>query len=170
MVNKEDEEKVQKEFLKELEEAEKMPQWKLKRQQGEEVSYQDVNNFLRFSFKQNFPMHKKHVELFESPKMLGDVFESLMGAVFIDGGFEKVIEVFEPIFAPFIVYVAQNSKVLPKEPKEDFLLISAAKLKLTPKLECVPEKVQVDLNELLESLEGEERGREMHQLVRRTQE
>jgi dsRNA-specific ribonuclease len=29
--------------------------------------------------------------MFEPPKILGDVFESLIGAIFIDGGIESVI-------------------------------------------------------------------------------
>jgi len=82
--------------------------------------------------------------------MLGDVFESLLGAIFIDGGFDAVVKVFEPLFSPFIVFIAQHSKTLPKEPKEDLLLICAAKLKKTPKLVCPNEKEQVDLNQLLE--------------------
>lgn len=154
MITQSNKEEVEQCLLKEMEEAARMPAWKLKRQQGEEVSYDDVNNFLRFSFKQNFRMDKKELEFFESPKMLGDVFESLLGAVFIDGGFEAVVKVYEPLFAPFIVFIAQNSKTLPKEPKEDLLLICASQLKKTPKLVCPSEKEQVDLNQLLEQTYG----------------
>jgi len=34
------------------------------------------------------------IEIYEAPKILGDVFEAVMGAVFVDGGIEKVIEVY----------------------------------------------------------------------------
>jgi dsRNA-specific ribonuclease len=36
----------------------------------------------------------REIELFEPPKILGDVFESLMGAIFLDGGIKKVLEVY----------------------------------------------------------------------------
>jgi dsRNA-specific ribonuclease len=31
-------------------------------------------------------MHERNVELFEPNKILGDVFEAVMAAVFVDGG------------------------------------------------------------------------------------
>ncbi len=36
----------------------------------------------------------KETEIFEPPKILGDIFESIVGAVFIDGGIEEVIRVY----------------------------------------------------------------------------
>jgi dsRNA-specific ribonuclease len=34
------------------------------------------------------------IEIYEPSKILGDVFEAIIGAIFIDGGIEKVIEVY----------------------------------------------------------------------------
>ena len=36
-------------------------------------------------------MNGRDIEVFEPPKILGDVFEALIGAIFIDGGIEKVV-------------------------------------------------------------------------------
>jgi dsRNA-specific ribonuclease len=58
--------------------------------------------------------------MFEPPKILGDVFESLIGAIFIDGGIESVIEVYQHLLSPFILFTAKYSKKLYKEPKDDF--------------------------------------------------
>ena len=68
----------------------KLPQYKRK-QKKENATCREINSYLRYSFKPDFQMSARNIELFESPKMLGDVFESILGAVFIDGGFEKVI-------------------------------------------------------------------------------
>ncbi len=69
-------------------------------------------------------MNGKDIEIFEPPKILGDVFEALMGAVFIDGGIGKVVEVYQHILAPFVLFVAKYSKKLNKEPKEDFVILA----------------------------------------------
>ena len=58
--------------------------------------------------------------MFEPPKILGDIFESLVGAIFIDGGIEKVIEVFQHLLSPFILFIAKFNKKLFKEPKDEF--------------------------------------------------
>lgn len=54
----------------------------------------DSDKYLQYSFKKNFLINGKEIEVYEPPKILGDVFESLMGAIFRDGGIEKVIEVY----------------------------------------------------------------------------
>lgn len=57
----------------------------------EELSKKDVNDYLNFSFvKPNFTLNQREIEPFEAPKILGDVFESVMGAIFEDGGMEAV--------------------------------------------------------------------------------
>lgn len=73
----------------------------------------------------------REIELYEPPKILGDVFESIMGAVFMDGGIEAVINVYEHLLAPFILFTAKFSKKLRKEPKEDFFIF-ANLLKIKP--------------------------------------
>lgn len=66
------------------------------------------------------------MEPFECPKLLGDVFESVMGAIFVDGGMDEVIRVYRHIMSPFVLYVANFSKVLYKEHKEEFLWAAIA--------------------------------------------
>ena len=83
--------------------------------------------------------------LFEPSKILGDVFEALIGAIFIDGGMKSVLQVYSHLLAPFILYVAKFSKRLNKEPKEEFLSLSKQK-KLEPKIEPAGE-ILVPLSE-----------------------
>jgi len=67
-------------------------------------------------------MNEFEIEPFKTPKIFGDVFEAIIGAIFIDtGGIEKVIEVLKSLMAPFVLYVAKFSKNIHKEPKEDFI-------------------------------------------------
>jgi dsRNA-specific ribonuclease len=42
--------------------------------------------------------------------MLADVVESLMGAIFLDGGWGKLFSVFGRIMLPFIVYSCKYSE------------------------------------------------------------
>lgn len=65
-------------------------------------------------------MTKYDIEFYQAPKILGDVFEAIIGAIFIDGGIESVIEVLRPLLSPFVLFVAKYSKNMFKEPKEDF--------------------------------------------------
>jgi len=44
-----------------------------------------------YSFWRDFKLNNRDIELFEGPKMLGDVFEAVLGAVFIDGGIRPVL-------------------------------------------------------------------------------
>jgi dsRNA-specific ribonuclease len=76
-------------------------------------------------------MNSHEIEIYEANKILGDVFEAIVGAVFEDGGIEKVVEVYQHMLAPFVLFVAKFSKKLYKEPKEDFILLSN-KLKIKP--------------------------------------
>lgn len=39
-----------------------------------------------FSFRKNFNINGREILLYEPSKVLGDVFESLIGAIFVDGG------------------------------------------------------------------------------------
>lgn len=58
--------------------------------------------------------------MYEPPKILGDVFESLIGAIFLDGGIKAVLEVYQHLLSPFVLFVAKYSKNLNREPKDDF--------------------------------------------------
>jgi len=66
-------------------------------------------------------MNNRRVEPFSSPKVLGDVFEAIIGALFKDGGMGAVIKVLEPLLAPFITYTAKFSRQTFKEPKEELI-------------------------------------------------
>lgn len=68
----------------------------LLRENEDEVSdvekKQMIENYL-LNFNYDFPITFKENEYFEPPKIFGDVFEALIGAVFVDGGYNKVIDV-----------------------------------------------------------------------------
>lgn len=95
----------------------------------ETYSKKDVSDYLRYSFKPNFTLNQREVEPFECPKLLGDIFESVIGAIFMDSpnGLEDVVNVFRHLISPFVLYVAKFSKALYKEHKEEFLWASIAK-------------------------------------------
>ena len=83
----------------------------------------EIDKYILFSFKKNFALNQRDIELFEPSKILGDVFEALVGAVFIDGGgMEAVLKTFQHIICPFVLYVAKFNKQLNHEPKEDFII------------------------------------------------
>lgn len=100
--------------------------WKYKKNKQNKELEKDVNKYIKVSFRKDFQMNGRDIEIFEPPKILGDVFEALIGAVYIDGGIEKVVEVYQHILAPFVVFVAKYSKKLNKEAKEDFFLTANA--------------------------------------------
>ena len=84
----------------------------------------DLDRYILYSFKKNFKMNNRDIELFEPCKIMGDVFEALIGAIFIDNGIKSVLQVFQHLLAPFLLHVAKFSKKLNKEPKEDFQILS----------------------------------------------
>ena len=98
--------------------------WKRRKTQEKEAKVRDVDKFCKYSFIRDFKMNNRDIELFEGPKMLGDVFEGILGAVFIDGGIKAVLSVYHHLLAPFVLHVAKFSKSLYKEPKEDFVILS----------------------------------------------
>ncbi len=65
--------------------------WRMNKLMKDQLNEKDSDKFIEYSFKRNFLMNGRESEMFEPPKILGDVFESLMGAVFLDGGIEKVL-------------------------------------------------------------------------------
>lgn len=84
-------------------------------------SKKDVRDYLNYSFTyKNFPMNQRRIEPFETPKILGDIFESLIGAVYEDSGLDEVHRVFRHILSPMILFGTQFSKLaaLYGEPKE----------------------------------------------------
>ena len=61
-----------------------------------------IENYIN-NFNYNFPITYKETEYFEAPKIFGDVMESIIGAVFVDGGYNKVIQVLQHLFAPLLI-------------------------------------------------------------------
>ena len=69
-------------------------QWVLTKRLKDAQKERFADKYLQYSFKKDFLINGRDVEVFEAPKILGDVFESLVGAIFMDGGIEKVLEVY----------------------------------------------------------------------------
>jgi len=51
----------------------------------------DADKYIKYSFKRKFMINGERL-MFEAPKILGDVFEAIIGAIFIDGGIKSVLE------------------------------------------------------------------------------
>jgi dsRNA-specific ribonuclease len=102
----------------------------------------EIDKYILYSFKKNFSLNQRDIELFEPTKILGDVLEALIGAVYIDSGgdLEIVLDTFKFILCPFVLYVAKYSKQLNHEPKEDFTL-TAWKHKIIPDFRSVQQQV-----------------------------
>lgn len=65
----------------------------------------DIKHYLKYSFiNKNFPMNQRKIEPFETPKLLGDIFESIIGAIYEDSGLDQVQKVFKHILSPLILY------------------------------------------------------------------
>ena len=105
--------------------------WKFDKKLKDLANEKDADKYIRYSFRRDFKLNGKEDEIYEPPKILGDVFESLVGAIFRDGGIEQVVRVYQHLLAPFVLFVAKFSKKLYKEPKEDFLIF-ANLLKIKP--------------------------------------
>lgn len=79
-------------------------------------------------------MNQRKFEPFETPKILGDIFESLIGAVYEDSGLDEVHRVFRHLLSPLILFGTQFSKMaaLYGEPKEQ-MQWRCNELKIKPK-------------------------------------
>ena len=88
------------------------------------ITKKEVSDYLRHSFRANFLLNQREIEPFECPKLLGDVFESIIGAIFVDSDLSEVIRVFRNLMGPFVLFISKFGKLLFKEPKEEFLLRS----------------------------------------------
>lgn len=115
-------------------------------------SKKDVRDYLNYSFTyKNFPMNQRRIEPFETPKILGDIFESLIGAVYEDSGLDEVHRVFRHILSPMILFGTQFSKLaaLYGEPKEQ-MQWKCNEYKIKPKylVEDVPQIQKVYKNKV----------------------
>lgn len=71
-----------------------VPEWQKKKQQQQMSKEYDLDRYILYSFKKNFKMNNREIEIFEPCKIMGDVFEALIGAIFIDGGIKEVLRVY----------------------------------------------------------------------------
>jgi dsRNA-specific ribonuclease len=60
----------------------------------------------------------------------------VLGAVFQDGGFQAVYQVYKHLLAPFVLFVARYSKEVHGEPKEQFIIKCGREFKLRPAFRC----------------------------------
>lgn len=122
-----------------------MPEWQKQKLEQQWAKEAEIDCFIAYSFKKDFKINNRDLDLYEPSKILGDVFEALIGAIFVDGQMEAVIQVYEHMLAPFILHVAKYSKRLNKEPKEDFQILSGLH-NIRPNIkDAVP--VEIQLNE-----------------------
>ena len=128
-----------------VEASEEMEEWQKKAVEQQKAKETEIDAFVAYSFKKDFKLNNRDIDLFEPSKILGDVFEALIGAIFVDGLMEAVIDVFEHMLAPFVLHVAKFSKRLNKEPKEDLLILSGIH-KLRPILKGA-DQIEVHLDE-----------------------
>jgi dsRNA-specific ribonuclease len=92
-----------------------------------------------FSHKNDFLLNQREIEPFEPPKILGDIFESVLGAVFTDGGMDAVYKVYRDLLSPLILFVAKFSKQAFGEPKEQMVIQCGMYYKLRPKFVSLKE-------------------------------
>lgn len=126
--------------------------------QDDLITKKDVEDYLNFSFvKTNFDMNENELEPFEPPKILGDVFESVMGAILEDGGLDAVMRVYRHLLCPMILFVAKFSKDVHKEPKEQFVIKATTDFRIKPKFRVTehPETREV-VGKVMETFENED--------------
>jgi dsRNA-specific ribonuclease len=121
-----------------------MPDWQKQKLEQQRAKEAEIDCFIAYSFRKDFRINNRDLDLYEPSKILGDVFEALIGAVFVDGLMENVIKVYEHMLAPFILYVAKFSKRLNKEPKEDFLILSGIHNLRPAFKDAIPVEIQLD--------------------------
>ena len=80
--------------------------------------------FITHCFRKDFCLNKFEIAPYKAPKLLGDVFEAIIGAIFRGSGIDEVNRVLKTLMAPFVLYVAKFSKRIHKEPKEEFLALA----------------------------------------------
>ena len=80
----------------------------------------------------DFDLNEREIEPFEPPKILGDVFESVMGAIFEDGGMNEVVKVYKHLISPLLLFCAKFTKKCYGEAKEQFILLGHLEYKVSP--------------------------------------
>lgn len=131
-----------------------MPEWQKQKLEQQWAKEAEIDCFIAYSFKKDFKINNRDLDLYEPSKILGDVFEALIGAIFVDGQMEAVIQVYEHMLAPFILHVAKYSKRLNKEPKEDFQILSGLH-NIRPNIkDAVPVEIQLNETQMLQGQAG----------------
>lgn len=94
------------------------------------------SNFVFCQAQEPFKVLQKkiHNRYYEAPKIIPDVFEALLGAVFADGGYNNVVKVLQHTLGPFVWMVAKYFEKIRKNPIEEFNLFWSSK-GLTPRVE-----------------------------------
>ena len=63
--------------------------------------------FLDYSFSRDVSLVRHSIEYFPPDKIFSDIFESIIGAVAVDGGLSSAITTLKPILAPLVLFVAK---------------------------------------------------------------
>lgn len=62
---------------------------------NEVLNEREIDKYLIYSFKKDFVINGiEKNQIFEPSKILGDLFEAIIGAIFIDGGIKEVLRVY----------------------------------------------------------------------------
>ena len=125
-----------------------------------------VEDFLNFSFTStNFAMDESELDPFDTPKILGDVFESVMGAIFVDGGLNAVMHVYKHLVSPMLLFISKFSKEVNKEPKEQFVCKAAIEYRIYPKffVHDAPQEMEVASKQVVPTGTVDPEGRPQYQ-------
>lgn len=82
------------------------------------------SNFVFCQSHQDFEQVKTKINkrFYEAPKIISDVFEGIIGAVFADGGYNETVRVLQHLLGPFVCMVAKFLDKIRKNPIEEFNL------------------------------------------------
>ena len=90
------------------------------------------------------------IQICEAPKILEDVFEAIIGALYLDGGLAVAVEVMKPFLAPVVLFTAKYSKQMSLDPKDDFFThIQRANKQPHFRTERVPKGDKMDTSDLM---------------------
>ena len=89
-----------------------------------------IENYLNdfepnFTYSQDYKQYDKivkqiHKRYYEAPKLISDVLEAILGAIFVDGGYNEVVRVLQHLIGPLVIMVAKFFDKIRKNPIEEF--------------------------------------------------
>jgi len=93
------------------------------------------SNFVFCQSHQDFEQVKTKINkrFYEAPKIISDVFEGIIGAVFADGGYNETVRVLQHLLGPFVCMVAKFLDKIRKNPIEEFNLFWSSQA-ITPQV------------------------------------